>query len=89
MFSYHDEEDFMEKKLYRSESDKKLCGVCGGIAEYFAIDSTVIRLLWVLATLFLGSGVICYIICALIMPTKKDEPLEYEYIRKEQRESEH
>ena len=78
----------MEKKLYRSEEDKKLCGVCGGIATYFDIDSTVIRLLWVLATLFLGSGIICYIICALIMPVRKDEPLEYEYIRKDRTESE-
>lgn len=74
----------MEKKLYRSEEDKKLCGVCGGIAAYFDIDSTVIRLLWVLATLFLGSD----IICALIMPVRKDEPLEYEYIRKDHTESE-
>lgn len=72
----------MEKKLYRSQSDKKLCGVCGGIAEYFEIDSTVIRLLWVLATLFFGSGILCYIICTLIMPIQKDEPLEYEYVRK-------
>ena len=78
----------MEKKLYRSEEDKKLCDVCGGIATYFDIDSTVIRLLWVLATLFLGSGIICYIICALIMPVRKDEPLEYEYIRKDRTESE-
>ena len=72
----------MEKKLYRSQSDKKLCGVCGGIAEYFEIDSTVIRLLWVLATLFFGSGILCYVICALSMPIQKDEPLEYEYVRK-------
>ena len=42
----------MKKRLYRSESDKKICGVCGGIAEYFDIDSTVIRLLWIIATLF-------------------------------------
>ena len=72
----------MEKKLYRSQSDKKLCGVCGGIAEYFEIDSTVIRLLWVLATLFFGSGILCYIICALIMAIAHDEPMEYEYVRK-------
>ena len=73
----------MDKKLYRSESDKKICGVCGGIAEYFDIDSTVIRLLWILATLFFGSGIFCYIILALVMPIKKEEPLEYEYIRKD------
>ena len=73
----------MKKKLYRSESDKKLCGVCGGIAEYFDIDSTVIRLLWLLATFFFGSGILCYIICALVTPVKKEEPLEYEYVRKD------
>jgi len=76
----------MKKKLYRSESDKKLCGVCGGIAEYFGLDSTIIRLLWIIASLFVGSGILCYLICALIMPVKKEEPLEYEYIRKEDRD---
>ena len=76
-------EVYMQKKLCRSESDKKICGVCGGIAEYFDIDSTVIRLLWILATLFFGSGIFCYIICVLVMPIKKDEPLEYEYVRKD------
>ena len=79
----------MKKKLYRSESDKKLCGVCGGIAEYFEIDSTVIRLLWLAASLFIGSGILCYIICALVMPIKKDDPIEYEYIRKEDSNTEH
>ena len=73
----------MKKKLYRSESDKKICGVCGGIAEYFDIDSTVIRLLWILATLFFGSGIFCYIIYALVIPINREEPLEYEYIRKD------
>ena len=54
------------KKLYKS-SNKKLCGVCGGIAEYLDIDPTVIRLLWVLFTFFAGGGIIAYIICAIIM----------------------
>ena len=56
------------KKLYKSKTDKKLCGVCGGIAEYFEIDSTIIRLLWVLLAFFVGSGILAYIIAALIMP---------------------
>ncbi len=56
------------KKLYKSRTDKKLCGVCGGIAEYFEIDSTIIRLLWVLLAFFVGSGILAYIIAALIMP---------------------
>lgn len=60
----------MEKKLYRSLTDKKLCGVCGGLAEYFAIDSTLIRLLLVLAVLFAGVGILAYIIAAIVMPVK-------------------
>ncbi|MDO4662908.1 MAG: PspC domain-containing protein [Tissierellia bacterium] len=58
------------KKLYRSEDDKMLCGVCGGIAEYFGIDSTIIRILWVILALIFGSGVIAYIIAALVIPKR-------------------
>lgn len=59
------------KKLYRSQYDKKLCGVCGGIAEYLNLDSTVIRLIWALLTLCsLGIAVLVYIIAALVMPTE-------------------
>ncbi len=54
------------KRLYKSE-DRKLCGVCGGIGEYFDIDPTVIRLIWVLLALFCGGGIIAYIIAAIIM----------------------
>lgn len=60
----------MSKKLYKS-SERKLCGVCGGIANYFDIDPTVVRLLWVLFTLAGGSGILAYIIAAIIMD---DEP---------------
>ena len=56
------------KKLYRSR-DKKLCGVCGGIAEYFELDPTLIRLLWVIFVFASCSvGLIAYLICALVMP---------------------
>lgn len=58
----------MTKKLYKSNRDKKICGVCGGIAEYLNIDSTLIRLAWVLLSLFVGCGIIAYIIFALVMP---------------------
>lgn len=61
----------MEKKLYRSTTDKKIAGVCGGIAQYFGIDSTIIRLAFVIFCLMGGSGVLVYIICALVM---KEEP---------------
>ncbi|MBR2404942.1 MAG: PspC domain-containing protein [Clostridia bacterium] len=56
------------KKLYKSKSDKKLCGVCSGIAHYFQLDPTLIRLAWVVFTLLGGSGIIAYIIAAIIMP---------------------
>ena len=58
----------MEKKLYKSESDKKICGVCGGIAKYFSIDSTLVRLGLVAFCLLGGSGILAYIIFAIVMP---------------------
>ena len=60
-----------KKKLYKSEKDKKLCGVCAGIAHYFSLDPTVVRLALVAFCLLGGSGVLAYIICAIVMP---DEP---------------
>ena len=59
-----------EKKLYKSSTEKKLAGVCGGIAEYFNIDSTLVRLGWVLFSLLGGSGLLAYIIAAIIMPDR-------------------
>ncbi len=56
------------KKLYKSQYDRKLCGVCGGIAEYFNIDSTIVRLIWVLLVACVGTGVLAYIIAVLVMP---------------------
>ena len=58
-----------KKKLYRSNSDKKIFGVLGGLAEYFGIDSTILRIIYVLLSLFvLGSPVIVYLVAALIIP---------------------
>ena len=62
------------KKLYRSVSDKKLAGVCGGIAEYFGLDATLVRVGWALVSLFSGAGVLAYIVCALIIPEKPENP---------------
>ncbi len=63
----------MKKKLYKSVADKKLGGVCGGIAEYFGIDSTLVRLAWVALTLFGGSGILAYIIAVLVMPHNQEQ----------------
>ncbi|MBO5869456.1 MAG: PspC domain-containing protein [Clostridia bacterium] len=62
----------MEKKLYKSRTDKKLDGVCAGVAEYLDIDPTVIRLLWILVTAFAGAGLLAYIIAAIVMPRKPE-----------------
>jgi len=58
----------MKKKLCRSATDKKLGGVCAGIAEYLDIDPTVIRLAWVIFTLLGGAGILAYVIALLVMP---------------------
>ncbi len=63
----------MKKRLYKSDTNKKLCGVCGGVAEYFDFDPTIVRLAWVLFTCLGGSGVIAYIVAALVMPEKKEQ----------------
>ena len=61
-----------DKKLYRSESDKKIAGVCGGLAEYIGVDVTIIRLIWALAVIFGGTGLFAYLIAALIIPAESD-----------------
>lgn len=58
------------KKLYRTEDNKMLAGVCGGVAEYFNLDPTLVRVLWVAVSLFAGAGVILYIVMAIIVPVK-------------------
>ena len=58
----------MEKKLYKSSKNKMIDGVCAGIAEYFNIDPTLVRVGTVVVTLFGGAGVLAYIIAAIIMP---------------------
>ena len=57
-----------QKKLLRSIDNRMVCGVCGGVGEYFNVDATLIRLVWVLASLFGGSGLLAYIIAAIIIP---------------------
>ena len=58
----------MEKKLYKSATNKKICGVCGGRGEYLGIDSTLVRLAWVVFSLCGGAGLLAYIIAAIVMP---------------------
>ena len=61
-----------KKRLYVSNTDKKICGVCGGIAEYFDVDPTLIRVIWIVFSLAYGSGILAYLICALCMPKESE-----------------
>lgn len=62
-----------KKKIYLSKTDKKIAGVCGGIGEAFDVDSTLIRLVWIILTAVTGiiPGVIAYIGCWMIIPKKQ------------------
>ena len=62
----------MSKRLDRIEQGKMLAGVCGGIAEYFDVDPSLVRLAWVLFCAVGGSGVLAYIVAAIIIPKKSD-----------------
>lgn len=64
----------MKKKLYKSTTNKKIAGVCGGIAEYFGIDATWIRLAFCFIALFAGVGILPYLVFAIVLP--KDTSIE-------------
>ena len=57
-----------DKRLYRARSDRKLAGVCAGIADYFGWDPTLVRVGWIVLTLLGGSGILLYLILWLVMP---------------------
>jgi len=59
----------MTKRLYKSNTNKVISGVCGGFAEYFNIDATLVRLALVLFTFLGGSGIVIYIVAAIVMPS--------------------
>ncbi|MBO7226999.1 MAG: PspC domain-containing protein [Bacteroidales bacterium] len=62
----------MLKKLYRSRTDRKICGVCGGLAEYLNVDATIVRLVCVVASILTAVilGLLLYFVAALIIPEK-------------------
>ena len=62
----------MEKKLYRSRTDKKIAGVCGGLARYLNVDPTVVRLIWAIVAVCGGAGLLAYLICALVIPEEPE-----------------
>lgn len=66
------------RRLTRSRTDGKIAGVCAGLAEYFGVDATPIRLLWVILSILFGAvigGVIAYVVAWLIIPRASAEPL--------------
>ena len=65
------EETDMEKKLYKSDDNKMIAGVCGGIAEFFGIDATLVRLGWAIFCAMGGSGILAYIAAAIIIPKRQ------------------
>lgn len=70
----------MAKKLWKSRKDKKIDGVCAGIANYFNIDVTIVRLVFVALVFFKGAGILLYIIGAIVMPVNEDEIYEDESV---------
>jgi len=74
----------MKKKLYRSKKDHMIAGVCGGIAEYFDIDSTLVRLLTGLSIILGGAGVVAYIIAWIIIPQTPEQVSDDKFDKKEE-----
>lgn len=58
----------MNKRLYKSEDNRVLCGVCGGLGEFLGIDPTIIRLIWALLCVLAGTGILIYIVAAIVIP---------------------
>ena len=61
----------MDKRLYKSDTNLKIAGVCGGIGEFFNIDPPLIRLAWIIFCFAGGSGILAYIIAALVIPSRR------------------
>ena len=60
------------KRIYKIEEGKKIFGVCGGLAEYFNIDPTIVRVVWAALVLAYGTGLLLYLICAFVFPNKSE-----------------
>jgi phage shock protein C len=69
------------KRLYRSNKDVVIAGVCSGVAEYFGFDPVIVRILWAIMVIFGGTGLLAYIICAIIIPKRPVGDVDYEYVR--------
>ena len=61
------------KKLLKSSDNKKISGVCAGIAKYFGVDATIVRLIFALCMLFFGFGLAIYLVCLVLMPSEPEQ----------------
>lgn len=64
----------MKKRLYKSTTDKKIFGVCGGLADYFNIDPVILRVIWAVLALCYGTGIVLYLVMAFVLPKDTDAP---------------
>lgn len=71
----------MNKRLYKSK-DRLVCGVCAGVAEYFNIDPTIVRLIWAILIAAGGTGIVAYIICALVFPERPSDSADWENMKR-------
>lgn len=63
----------MPKRIYRSKKNRKLGGVCGGLGEYFDIDPTLIRLIWILGIFIWGAGILAYLVAWIVIPENPEQ----------------
>ncbi|SHI12141.1 PspC domain-containing protein [Sporanaerobacter acetigenes] len=69
----------MARKIYRSSTDKVISGVCGGLGEYFNVDPSIIRIFWLMLSIATsGTGILAYIICALVIPEGSNTTIYYD-----------
>ncbi|HEX2068971.1 MAG TPA: PspC domain-containing protein [Actinomycetota bacterium] len=73
----------MQARLTRSEADKRLAGVCGGIAEYFDFDATLVRIGFVLLALFTGVGILLYVVLWIVLPKGTSSTVETPTVRRQ------
>ena len=73
----------VQPRLTRSETDKRIAGVCGGIAEYFDIESTVVRIVFVLISLMSGVGFLVYVVLWIVLPKGSPVPVESQTFRRQ------
>lgn len=60
------------KRIYKDRANKKVCGVCAGVADYLGVDPTLIRVIWGVISLCYGVGILAYLLCAFIFPDKSE-----------------